>query len=355
MGFGARSLLAGDLTGDGRTDLVSFNSGSDTASVLVNLGGGKFERRADVAFGGFTEVGALGDMDGDGKLDLIFVAGAITVRLGNGDGTFKGIVLTGDPMGGPVALAVGDVDGDGKLDVAAALYGDETAKPILVGAVALLRGAADGSLLPAKLYSADFNPAAIAIVDLDGEGKRDLLAACANPLKMIDTLAVLLNQGGGSFKPAALYPTGGQFPTSLAIGDFSGDGKIDVAVGNEYSELVSLFVNQGSGALGKALNFQGASIRIATSDFDRDKHLDVIGIAASSDRPAVGIVHGESGGSFRTPAILHPTRSGLSSLVVSDLDGDGVEEVAVTTYGIAEVPDGGAQVAGTVEVFLTAK
>ena len=122
MGSAPRSIAIGDVSGDGRPDLVTANFGSNTVSVLLGNGGGTFGTNADYETG-FSPVSvAIGDVSGDGKLDLVtanYFRDAVSVLPGNGDGTFQAKTDYGTG-GGPSSVAIGDLNADGKLDLATA-------------------------------------------------------------------------------------------------------------------------------------------------------------------------------------------------------------------------------------------
>ena len=134
-------MALGDLNGDAKMDIVAANSYANTVSVLLGIGDGTFAAKVDLPLGsvqldgGSAPVGnavrvlALGDLNGDGKLDLATGTSSnsktVSVLLGIGDGTFASQV---DYLAGSYAYAValGDLDGDGKLDVVATCLGADS-------------------------------------------------------------------------------------------------------------------------------------------------------------------------------------------------------------------------------------
>src|ERR1700691_4998947 len=124
-GTGPETVAVGDFNGDGRLDVVTGNtfSTADTVSVLLGNADGTFAPHVDYPAGGAPTSVAVGDFNGDGKLDIAVLYGSsnasVGILLGHGDGTFKPVMSTTAGPGG-TSFSVGDFDGDGKLDVAIA-------------------------------------------------------------------------------------------------------------------------------------------------------------------------------------------------------------------------------------------
>jgi hypothetical protein len=189
------SVAAVDL-GNGQVDLVVANHDSSNVSVLVGNGDGTFQpaRNIDVtihAFGLDSHPLTLrvGDFNGDGKPDLLisqfvgFDAGEsfVTVLPGNGDGTFQA-PISQDTGFGLIGLAVGDFNGDGKLDFATA------GSP--VSGVLVFSGNGDGTFVSSGVFpSGGANPFGVATGDFNGDGRPDLVVVNT----FSNTVGVLLN------------------------------------------------------------------------------------------------------------------------------------------------------------------
>jgi hypothetical protein len=242
------ALAAGDLNGDGRTDLATANSNVGNVSVLLNSGGG-FQPKRDYLIRGvpYDPLSvSLGDLNGDGKLDLIAAGGGsstVSVLLNKGDGTFAaGRDYATGSFAQSVALA--DVDGDGSPDIATADNGATT--------VSVLLNRGDGSFQAKRDWSVGGRPGEVALGDVDGDGKPDLVASTAS-----NSVSVLLNEGGGSFKRPRRYRTG-VYPHVVAIADLTGDTKPDLAVATpgRGASSVSVLANRGDGRFAPKVEFR---------------------------------------------------------------------------------------------------
>ena len=237
------SLAVGDFNGDGKLDLAVANYGGygfpSTVSILLGDGRGNFTLASSPAAGDSPLSVAVGDFNGDGNLDLAVaneVGGCVTILLGDGTGNFT---LTSSPAAGdePVSVAVGDFNGDGKLDLAVANWGYFSASTV---DILLGDGAGKFTLASSTLTGSDSD--AVAVGDFNGDGKLDL--AVAN--RSGNNVSILLGDGAGNFTLTSSPATGSE-PYSVAVGDFNGDGKLDLAVANSGSNTVSILLGDGTG------------------------------------------------------------------------------------------------------------
>jgi hypothetical protein len=132
----------------------------------------------------------------------------------------------------PWALTTGDFNGDGKIDLAVANAADDSVSVLLQ---------ASGGGLPtatAPSYPVERAPSGLAVGDINGDGRTDLVVAN----RTSGTLSVLLANANGTFRAAVSHPVGG-FPSGIATGDFNGDGKVDIAVTSERDANVSVLIN----------------------------------------------------------------------------------------------------------------
>jgi len=197
--------------------------------------------------GGFQTASlAVADVNGDGQLDLVVANscasagssgcgnGSVGVLLGNGDGTFKKAVTY--PAGFfPISVAVADLNGDGKPDVVVTNVQENGN-----GSVGILLGNGDGTFASVVSYaSGGFSPQSVAVADVNGDGKLDVVVSNISS----NNLGVLLGKGDGTFPAPLIYSTGGNNPLSVAIADVNGDGKPDLVVVNNGSNNVGVLLN----------------------------------------------------------------------------------------------------------------
>src|SRR6185369_372170 len=250
-GDGPVFVSSADLNDDGKLDLAVENFNSNTVSVLLNttdpgLATPGFAVKQDVQTGSNPRSVASGDFNRDGKLDLVVansVSNTVSVLLnttvpGSVTTTFapKQDFATGT---GPVFVTVADLNRDGKLDVAVANINSNTVS-------VLLNTTAPGAATPSFAAKQDFptgdNPLFVAIGDLNGDGKLDMVVA-----NLIATVSVLLNTTTpgattSSFAVKQDFVTG-DGPRSVAVGDLNGDGKLDLAIVSFNSNTVAVLLN----------------------------------------------------------------------------------------------------------------
>jgi 6-phosphogluconolactonase (cycloisomerase 2 family) len=227
------SITADDFNGDGKLDLAVSNLSDSTVSVLLGNGDGTFQTQLPFNANSAPYFIAAGDFNGDGVLDLVVTntvgANPLSVLLGNGDGTFQAPLST--PGNTPLDLAVADVDGDGKLDV--------ITTNTLLNQVSVFLGNGDGTFKGAQTFSTGVQPESLTIADFDGDGKLDLAVFDALPNAPPSSVSILLGNGDGTFQSNKDYPLALGNGDSIAVGDFNGDGRMDLAIGtNTISVLL---------------------------------------------------------------------------------------------------------------------
>jgi FG-GAP-like repeat/FG-GAP repeat len=268
----AGKLVVADINNDGKSDLVSsspFDGVSGSSAVLGNGIGGFGNAISFKSINSPVEI-AIGDFNGDGKLDLVgadYSQNNISILLGNGSGSFSG-TTTFNVGSNPRAIATGDFNSDGKLDVVTANLGGNN--------ISLLLGNGNGGFAGATNFSLPLLGGSndLAVADINGDGKLDLVTANLGN----NTVSVLLGNGNGSFNNATNFAVGNS-PLKIEIGDFNGDGKLDLITKNSgTSNNISVLLGDGRGNVGDATNFStGSDSRsIGLGYFNGDNKLDFV-------------------------------------------------------------------------------
>lgn len=314
----AGPIAVGDFNGDGNLDVAVATQMNNTVSVLMGDGTGRLKPPgAPIPVSGSSEASiAVGDFNGDGKLDLAVANNDVNVLLGDGSGGFTpapGSPLTLSDYAG--SIVAGDFNGDGRSDLAVAHQ---------TGVMVYLSNSEGGlQAAPGSPLAVGTSPAAIAAADLTGDGKLDLVTA--NPLS--GDVTVLLGNGSGGFAPAGsspfpvpVGPGGGSsclgLPGSIAIGDFGGDGKADLAVANfnGCSNSVAILQGHGSGgftdAEGSPFNANFNPSPLVVGDFNGDGEPDLA--VVNGFLGAVTVLQSTTGGLPEKPTLTRPTSKGTT-------------------------------------------
>jgi FG-GAP-like repeat/PASTA domain len=271
------SLLAADIDGDGAPDLLY---GDGDQSMLGEL---YLTRGTPNTYTGGGGSMAAGDLNGDGKTDVVASEWpGLVVFLGNGDGTFQDRRLLSGPGFGFFQLA--DCNSDGRQDLVIA---NSPANRVEVEL-----GNGDGTFKPPLIYALGASPGPFVAADLNKDGKVDVATVTPDT----NAVAVLSGNGDGTFSAAASYAVG-KVPLPIVTADFDRDGKPDLATGNRDSVNVSVLLGSGTGAFAAAKNFdvpgtvataQYAPLDLVTADLNRDKWPD---LAATTYLPNHGGRH----------------------------------------------------------------
>jgi hypothetical protein len=281
VGSDTARVSLGDLNGDNLMDLVAANDTSASISILFQNSSspGTFLAAQNLGVGAHPGGVAIGDLNGDGHLDIAVADSRLSVLFQNADfpGTFFPPISLGVHCS---SVGIGDLNQDGRADLVA------TATNAGYVSILLQSPARASSFLPPQTVAAGFQPIDVAIADLNADGLLDLAIANYGTGNSAGTasVSVLLNSSAspGSFSTATNYATGDN-SWSVAVGDLNGDGKADLAVANAgglgNTGSVSVFF-QSPGALGAflpAVNRPGASgpTGVTIADLNEDNLLDI--------------------------------------------------------------------------------
>jgi len=353
-GGGEMSVAVGDFNGDGNLDLALADSYTGTVTLLKGDGAGNFTPfpGSPVSVGSGVSSGpfsiAVGDLNGDGNLDLVvanFGDGTVSILLGDGHGNFTPASTPTVSVGSgrysnPYSVALADFLGNGVLDMAVANSANNNVS------ILLNDGAGNFSPAATPTVAVGVSPLSVVVGDFLGNGKLDLAVANrfgTDPTESSPgTVSILLGDGTGSFTPAATLPVG-YSPFSVAVGDFNGDGVLDLAVANwcgndpncSSAGTVSVLLGDGAGhftpAAASPISVGLNPSFVAAGDFSGDGNLDLAVANFSSN--TVSVLLGDGQGNF-TPAATSPIAVGVnpSSLAVGDFNGDGNPDLAVANF-----------------------
>jgi hypothetical protein len=341
---GAGFVIAGDFTGDGRTDLAFVDSHTNSLSVLPGNANGTFQAAVSspIAPGGPTGPISAADFNHDGKLDIVMASSidsTLSVFLAAGGGSFNAPLVSNPTTSSSIKFVlVGDFNGDGLPDL---LLSDPSG-------IRELTGQGDGTfqqtstflLGPPDTGSPGMGSTAGAVADLNGDGKPDIAVIGSSS----GTAYVALGQGNGAFTIAPNIPVGEMFSDSLGVvaADFDGDGKPDLIVANVASRIYGhLFYlrGNGNGTFQTPVEFAQPHLNIvlapcgicsapmAVGDLNHDGKLDLV--VAEPAAFSLGIVLGNGDGTFQPMVEYRPSPAGVTivSVGVGDFNGDGKPDV----------------------------
>jgi Bacterial Ig-like domain (group 3)/FG-GAP-like repeat/FG-GAP repeat len=384
-GQGTLSVVLGDVNGDGKLDVIasndcSSNSNCTDGSVSVLLGNGDGTLQSAVSYdagGEDSQYAVLGDVNGDGKADVLVVNycasnnncsnGSVSVLLGNGDGTFQTAVSYNSGGQGAMSVALGDVNGDGKADTVVANNCASNSN-CSNGSVSVLLGNGDGTFQTAVSYSSG-GQAAISVVlgDVNGDGKSDVVVAnnCVSNSNCTNGwVGVLLGNGDGTFQQALGYNSGGNYAASVAVADINGDGKADLLVANQSDSdgdwmdgsVASVLLGNGDGTFQSAVSyasgdFDGSSLAVV--DVDGDHKPDVVIANQCIDNyncvnGSVSVLLGNGDGTLRGGVNYSPGAWDAYGVAIADVNADGKLDLLVAS----QCNDGNSCTNGAASVLL---
>jgi len=314
------SLAAADLTGNGKLDLVVGTL--PVVQIFLGNGNGTFSNASNyvvnlpIALPGPYGTISIADFNLDGKLDI---APASAVVLGNGDGTFQGIQYGVTPNN-PDAAVIGNFDKNSAPGVAV-LSNYE---------VYILNNNGAGGLSLAHTYTLQEPGLGIVTADFNADGNLDLAVMENDPIRQYWSYSVLLGNGDGSFQPPVFYPQNVFSSTqsnSTIVADFKNDHKPDIAtsLAGPGNQSFAFLLGTGDGTFSPATYlFDGGASYLVSADFNGDGKLDI----ATGDNPIgttgplTTILFGNGDGTFQ-PAVLPPSLNGFVAAFTGDLNGDG--------------------------------
>jgi hypothetical protein len=405
-------VIAADVNGDQVLDLIAVNQSANTFSVLLGNGDGSFATSVDFVAGNTPIAAVAGDFNGDGHMDLAIANSqdqSISLPLGKGDGTFQAARSYKAGLQRK-AIAAGDLNGDGRSDLVVANFCGQDSSCSSNGSVAVFLASQDGSYTQASTYALGSGPVAVALADLNGDKKLDLLALNRND----KTLTVMPGIGDGTFGQAQSY-TLANHPRALFVGDFNGDSKADLAIVSDCGQRactqtgsLDIWLGNGDGTLTESTSYPvGYSpVSVTGGDLRGTGHIDLIVanacgedstcqsqgsasvffgdgtakfalsnevnigsapsaialgklsgsglnlVVAQRSSDQIAVLAGDGKGGFGTPA-AYAVGSAPAALVVADLNGDGLDDVAVANFAASTVSVLNGSANGTLQPAVT--
>ncbi len=317
-------VVAIDLTANGRSEIVTYDSQLENIHVLVGRKDGTYPGRtsSDLALESAHAV-SIRDVNGDGELDALVLHresfGQLSTLLGDGTGAFTqaGEVFCAV---NPADMAVGDLDGDGDPDVAVTSTNrDEVTFMINDGA---------GTFTSLGAVPTGDEPVVVELIDIDGDADLDAVTTCMGGQQIV----LALNDGSGSFAAQPPHPLPYE-PTASAIGDLDGDGLLDAAVIWQSRREVAILLGVGLGQFAPPTTYatQDTPFEIELADLDGDGNLDVV---VSTGDASIESFRGQGDGTLlpRTTTPTWRNRFALD-LQVQDINGDEAPDALVNIVG----------------------
>ncbi len=332
-GAGATFVATGDLNGDGKPDLVVVNSGANNISILLGTGGGSFTAPVNIAVGTSPADVAIGDVNGDGRPDLVVTnqgSDTVSVLLNVGGGAFGAPTNLPLPVGsGPEGVAIADIDGNGTKDIIVSNAGSNS--------VIVFLGTGFGTFSGGILSTTGSAPSGVAVADFNGDGKLDLATSNND-----GTASILLGLGNGSFLPVTninLSPSATSTcsdPDAIAVADLNGDSKTDIAIACTGG-TVSILLSNGNGTFATPVSYStingnagSGPEAIAIADFDGVNGPDLV-IADTSNAAVILLNNGNGtfGTATASSTVCATAGSGAFGVAAADFNGDGKPDLAV--------------------------
>jgi hypothetical protein len=351
------AFAVGDFDGDGKPDILGASLTATGGSQLFSnglrllTGDGKGNFTAGKATTGSTpSIITAADMNGDKKLDAIFVDGpnvagfasSIGVALGNGDGTFLAVKDYPNPGTGSVQdMVLGDFNGDGKPDVLITTAG-ATSGPFSTTYLFLNNG--NGILAVAKEIDTPVSGLALAAADLNGDGKLDFVATNTDndQTGTPGSMLVYLGNGDGTFAAPVTYTLPEIAPGPVAIADMNKDGKPDILVISRDQAFTtatfSIFHGKGDGTFGSPINAtlpDTAFSNLAVADIDGDGNQDAV-VGGCCGLAFTKILLGNGDGTIKSQYALALGASS-QSVTTADVNGDNHPDLLLVSGNAVEV------------------
>ncbi|HEY6272858.1 MAG TPA: choice-of-anchor D domain-containing protein [Terriglobales bacterium] len=306
VGIFPTGVVAGDFNRDGKLDVAVTNLFDNTVSVLLGTGTGTFESTQTVSGSGITSPYSLitTDFNHDGKPDLAVDNGDATLSILLGDGLGGFTAASGSPIAGGLGFGVGDLSINGNQDIVVATVTGQVIVQLGNGAGGFAMAPGSPIVVGGYLY-------ALAVGDFNGDGKPDLAATDYTA----NVLDILLGEGNGDFTlVSGAPPATGSGPRSVAVGDFNSDGKLDLATANAVDNTATVLLGYGNG------QFQQILVQTITG-------------SATADLSPPSLFGDQAVGTTSNPQLIPLTNNGSAPLAITSITVSGpfVNNASLTT------------------------
>jgi hypothetical protein len=314
-----KGLVSGDLNGDGLTDIVAAQG--DGIRIMLNVAGSFTSGTLIANDPGFANV-ALGDLDGDGDLDVAAVttSGADLIRFMN-DGA-GGFTQAGTTTidGLPTNLDIADLDGDGDLDiVTTSLQG--TGVNIVYNESGVFADSVDIS----DKFSGGTFPVDVIVADVKGDATPELLVLSlgADSVTILERLVI----PDGQYASAGTFTTGPQ-PMAFEAADLNDDGRIDLVIGTQGGEGLSVLLADGDGSFATKVDYTTAEgiQALSLGDIDDDGDIDIV--AGEDTGPRLSILQNDGAGAFGAPTRISAGHE-PDAVILADVTGTAFADIIV--------------------------
>jgi hypothetical protein len=328
--------IAADLNGDGKVDLAG--AGANVVSVMLGNGNGTFGAKTDFPVAAAPQAVAAGDFNSDGKVDLVATLNdpqlSLALLTGTGTGTFNPPIYFPNTSGfDSPAIAATDLNSDGKLDlVVMHNIGCYTAPCTAADSITILFGNGDGTFQTPSEVDVGTGPFAMAVLDLNGDGIKDVAIGGGNT-----ELSILLGVGGDLFSAC----------NDIGVGDLNRDGKQDLVVPLGNGEGNAILIGNGNGTFQVMSRIQidetFAPLHVAMADYNRDGKLDIARTMGDGTNGLMQIMNGNGNGTFQAPVryLVPPPGSSTGGIVIitSDWNADAKPDIAFVVGGASAALD----------------
>lgn len=314
--------ILGDINGDGKLDIVNVSDNSNNVSVLIGNGSGGFGAKTDFATGAIPYTLALGDLDADGDLDIAVTnqgADTASVLINTGSNTFAAKVDY--PTGSqPYSVVLADINSDGKLDMIVSNY--------LSNTVSVRIGNGSGGFGTKIDYATGSNVTFLKISDMNNDGKLDIVAAN----QVGNSVSILLGNGNGTFQTQTSYPTA-FYPISVDLGDVNNDGNLDIVTANQVGGAsgASVLLGNGNGTFQTTVNYATGSVpySVALGDINGDGKLDMV--VGNYTASTASVFTGVGNGTFNAK-VDYSTGNNPLSISLGDVNTDDKLDIITANY-----------------------